>query len=193
MSLLFETIKCENFNIHNLKYHNIRFNQSKKELFGCNTAIDLKEFIKPPSKELLKCKLIYSSSKIESIEFTPYIKKSIKTLKLIENNSINYPYKYLNRDIIDSCYSKKEDCDDIIIIKNGLVTDTSIANIAIFINNEWFTPQTPLLYGTIRAKYLDQGLLKTKEISIDDLYSASKIALLNAMIGFDILDKVEIL
>ena len=73
---------------------------------------------------------------------------------LIIDNQINYNSKKLNRINIDTLYAKKALNDEIIIIKNGLVTDTSIANIAILYEGKWLTPKTPLLYGTTRSRYL---------------------------------------
>ena len=60
----------------------------------------------------------------------------------------------------------RQDKDDILIVKNGLLTDTSIANIALYDGNDWYTPLHPLLKGTKRAELLDKGVLKEKEIKI---------------------------
>lgn len=73
------------------------------------------------------------------------------------------------------------------IIKNGLISDTTIANIAIYLDGIWITPKKPLLKGTTRDRYLKEGKLIEKDISAEDL-KASKIALMNAMIDFDILN-----
>lgn len=44
-----------------------------------------------------------------------------------------------DRTQLDELFSKRENCDEVIILKNGIVTDTSIANIAIFYENTWIT------------------------------------------------------
>ena len=41
----------------------------------------------------------------------------------------------------------KREQDEILITRNGLLTDTSIANIALFNGKEWHTPKHPLLKG----------------------------------------------
>jgi len=135
----------------------------------------------------LKCKVIYDKDGILDISFSTYKPRVIKSLKVIINNDIQYKYKALNRNDIDNLYKKRDSCDDIIIVKNGLVTDTSIANIAILVDNIWLTPKTPLLYGTSRAKLIDECFLKESDISIEQLADADKIALMNAMISFKIL------
>ena len=89
--------------------------------------------------------------------------------------------------------SQKEDASEIIIVKNGLITDTSIANIAILFQNEWITPKTPLLLGTTSQRLLKDGIIKPQDISIDMIQRATKIATLNAMVDFNILKDYEII
>jgi 4-amino-4-deoxychorismate lyase len=176
----FETIKCDDFEVFNLAYHEKRIANT----IGMN--LNLQEYIYPPTNKLLRCKLIYDENSILSVEYFPYKKREINSF-LIVYSDIEYSKKYLDRKSIDRLFEKKE-ADEIIIIKNGLVTDTSIANIAIFDGTNWLTPKTPLLYGTTRARLLDANDLIEKDITVEMLKNAKKIALMNAMIGFDILE-----
>lgn len=178
----FETIKCYDYEVFNLSYHSNRIANS----IGLN--LHLEEYIYPPSEELLRCKLIYDESGILELNYFPYNKRKIKSFKIVYDDEVEYSCKYLNRDKLDELFSKKDEADEIIVIKNGFVTDTSIANIAIFDGINWLTPKTPLLKGTSRARYLKKGVLIEKDISVEELKSAKKIALLNAMIDFDILE-----
>ncbi|MDY0321656.1 MAG: aminotransferase class IV family protein [Arcobacteraceae bacterium] len=188
---VFETIKCVERDIVNLDYHNERFNRTRQELFGCSDTLDIANYIKIPSKKLLKCKLVYADEIID-IDFSPYTKKDIKSLKLMSDDNIDYKYKYSNRDSINELYEQKGDFDDIIIVKNGFITDTSIANIAVFLDDKWLTPNKPLLEGTCRQRYIESGLLKTADITVEMLKNGKKIAILNAMRDFDILEGVKI-
>ncbi len=188
---VFETIKCIDKEIVNLDYHNERFNRTRKDLFGCGDTLDIAKYLQVPSKKLLKCKVTYADDIID-IEYHPYAKREIKSLKLMNENNIDYKYKYANRDSINELYEQKGEFDDIIIVQNGFITDTSIANIAVFLNDKWLTPNKPLLKGTCRQRYIESGLLKTADISVEMLKNAKKIALLNAMIDFDILEEVKI-
>lgn len=182
----FETIKCEDFEIFNLNYHKKRMADST----GIN--FELQEYIYPPSKDLLKAKVIYDKNEILDIRYDSYKIKEFSSFKLIYDDQIEYKYKYLNREELDRLSSLKEANDDIIIVKNNLVTDTSIANIAVLYDNQWLTPKTPLLLGTTRQRYLDLGEIKESDISVAMLKNSSKIALLNAMIDFKILDKFTV-
>ena len=88
-------------------------------------------------------------------------------------------------------FDKRESCDDILIVKNGYITDTSIANIALYDGNSWITPKVPLLKGTTRQRYLDNAKILESDIKVQDLKKFSKIALLNAMIDFDIITNIS--
>lgn len=179
-NIYFETIKCEDFEIFNLEYHNKRVATT----IGLN--INLQEYIYPPSEQLLRCKITYNDYEVLNVEYFPYIKREIKSFKLIFDDEISYNKKYLNRENLDILFSKKDSADEIIIIKNGIVTDTSIANIAIFYENIWLTSKNCLLNGTTKTRLLEEKFLIEKDITPKMLKNASKIALMNAMIGFDI-------
>ncbi|WP_419782798.1 aminotransferase class IV family protein [Malaciobacter marinus] len=178
----FETIKCEDYEVFNLSYHNKRIAKTIARNF------DLSEYISPLNEKLLRCKVIYNSDEIIDIKYFEYRKKEIKNFKIIKNDKIEYSKKYLNRDSLNKLFEQKESCDEIMIFKNSLLTDTSIANIAIYYDNSWITPKKPLLNGTTRQRYINSGFIKEADITLAMLKNAKKIALLNAMIDFDILE-----
>jgi 4-amino-4-deoxychorismate lyase len=187
LSLLLETIKIEDGNIKNISYHQNRFDKSRRELFNSTHKIDLLSLIKTPPKALFRCRILYDES-VKSIEYIPYKERKIEKLKIVPSN-IEYNYKYANRDELNSLLEGWGEYDEIIIEKNGYLTDTTISNIAFYTNGKWFTPTTPLLKGTMRAKLLDDGFLHKKEIKKEDLKNYSQMALMNSMIGFKILNK----
>ena len=183
----FETIKCDDMEVYNLEYHQKRIAKT----IGKN--VHLLDYIYPPTNKLLKCKVIYDQDNILDVQFDEYNKRDIKKLKIVYDDYISYEYKYTNREQLNYLFSQKENADDVIIVKNGFITDTTIANIAIKIDMQWYTPKKPLLKGTSRQKYIDNGTLKEKEITIDMLKKAQEVALLNAMIDFDIIKDIKIL
>lgn len=175
--LYFETIKCIDGDVFHLEYHNKRIANT----IGKN--INLQEYIYPISEKLLRCKVIYSKDEIIDITYYEYEKKQLSAFQLIEDNDIEYKFKYLDRSDIDEL-SKKSCYDDIVIIKNGYVTDTSIANIAVYKNNQWFTPKIPLLFGTTRNRLIEEDFLKEYPLKVSDLKSIDRFAIMNAMVGF---------
>ena len=168
----FETIRCENKKALHLKYHQQRvFNTIGKWL----------EFhLEPPTNDLYRCKIIYTKNHICAIQYYTYTPKKIHKFKLIYDNNLQYNYKYLDRSLIDQYQDKSY--DEIIIVQNNYITDTSIANIAIFLDNIWLTPKTPLLYGTTRERYLDDNKIYQRDITVEMLRKATKIMTLNAMV-----------
>jgi 4-amino-4-deoxychorismate lyase len=181
--LLFETIKCENGVAQNLKYHERRMFESTGKEF------DL-AFLRPPLDGTYRCKLIYKDE-IESVEFLPYSKKEIKTLKVI-SAEIEYSKKFMDRNALEALFALRGDCDDVLIVKDGKITDTTIANVAFLDKNgRWLTPKSPLLKGTMRQKLLDDGFLKEADISLCDIGELQEIAVLNALRGFEPLGTIH--
>ncbi len=189
MSLLLETIKIDNGEIFNLRYHQQRCDNSRKILFQSTRQLTLSSIIHPPPKGLYKCRILYTDT-LYSIEYIPYREKEIYRLKIVPS-SISYAFKYANRSALKKLQLNAPGYDDIIIEKDGYLTDTSIANLAFFDGRQWFTPKNPLLKGTMRQKLLDEGFLSTAMIKSTELKRYTHVALMNAMIGFKILKYIH--
>lgn len=182
-----ETIKVLDGKVFHIEYHQKRY-ESVLASLGIFKFKDLQTYLKPPSKGLIKCRVIYDTKSIK-VTYHDYKKKEVGTLKLVYDDAIKYDKKSTIRDAIDSLYEKKGSCDDVLIVKNSLVCDTSIANVAFYKDGVWHTPKKPLLNGTTRERLLDDGKIVQKNISVEDLSHYSKIAILNAMLDFDIIQK----
>ena len=110
---------------------------------------------------------------------------------VVVNNTLANAYVKALKEISTN-YDLKEDFGastiarfpDVLIVRNNLLTDTSIANVALEKEGVWYTPRTPLLKGTKRALLLEQGVLTECDIPSDVISSYSPIALFNAMIDF---------
>ena len=178
-----ETIRCENGAAQYLTYHQLRVERSLKTL-GSSRLYDLTPLITPPDNRLYRCRIIYDESAL-NIEYILYQKRAIQTLQAIQADHLNYRLKYADRTDLDQLFIQRDDADDILIVQNGLVTDTSIANIAFFDGERWLTPKKPLLKGTTRARLLDEKKIFEHNIKVADLDNYTAFALMNAMIGFD--------
>jgi len=189
-ALLMETIKIEEGKVANLPYHQVRCDRSRRALFASKERLELSSFIQAPPRGLYRCRILYDQE-IQSVEYIPYVPKEIYTLKII-SSTIEYVYKYANRDKKNSLLQEQPDADEIIIEKEGYLTDTTISNIAFYDGKRWFTPEVPLLQGTMRAKLIDEGFLHTKKIKKEELDNYTHVALINAMIGFKILNNIKI-
>ncbi len=188
--LLLETIKIEDGKIFNLDYHQKRCDISRLKLFHAKDSLKLSSFIHAPKKGLYRCRIVYSKQ-IHSIEYNPYTPKPITTLKIVPS-TIEYAFKYAKRDVFDNLLNQHLDVDEIIIEKDGYITDTSIANIALYDGTKWETPSRPLLLGTMRAKLIDDGFLYPNDIKKENLSKYIQVALMNAMLGFKVLTDISI-
>lgn len=183
MKRLFETIKVNDGELFNIEWHNQRVNRSRFELFQTNRKINLEEVINDPPKEgLYRCRVVYDKE-IDSVNYYPYQAKSFKSFKVVDS-SLEYGYKFDDRSEINQLLL--DNYDEIIIEKDGLLTDTSIANIAFYDGRSWVTPKKPLLEGTTRARLLEENFLQLKDIRKEQIKNYSHFALMNAMIGFQL-------
>ncbi len=187
MCPLVESMKLKNGTIQNLEYHQSRMNSARSELFGNAGQINLKNEIQIPEdlkSGIFKIRVLYGQT-LEKIEIEPYIFRIIQSLKIVHHESFEYHLKYTDRQILLELFARREDCDDIIIVKSGSVSDSFAANLLFFDGKKWVTPTTPLLKGTKRQYLLDHGIITEKEIREDEIKSYQKVGLINAMIDFE--------
>ena len=172
-----ETIRIEDGKIYNINYHTERCNRTRAAFWQDVADIDLGEFISPQSLEgIWKCRIVYGKA-IEEITYVPYQRRKVSSLRLVTSDTIDYTYKSTNREELNSLYAQRETADDILVVRNGYLTDTSISNIALYDGNTWFTPSCPLLKGIKRAELLDKHLIQEKEILHTQLGSYFRIML----------------
>lgn len=195
MSLLVETIKVKDGEIFNIDYHSKRFNKTRKDIFNAGPPVDLSDKIIIPAyarKGLFKCRIEYDRH-IREIDFSPYELKRIRTLRLIDAGDLEYHHKFINRDKIDQLLEQKGECDDILMVKNGKITDTSCANIILKAEDHtWYTPSSYLLRGTKREFLLDSGLILEKDITPGSLGKFKELRLINSMIDIEDTDSIAV-
>lgn len=189
MCQLLETIKIVHNSPEHIQYHTDRVNRSRERLFGSKDRWNLSEMIKIPDLDpgiVYRCRFLYRTEP-EKIEFIPYVRRDVMKLYLIECNEVNYSFKYSDRRIFDTLRNKIPDpgLSDILLIKDGFITDASFANIVLTDGNLWYTPASPLLEGTKRQYYIEKGLILEKEIKWSDLHLYKKARLINAMIDLN--------
>jgi 4-amino-4-deoxychorismate lyase len=119
------------------------------------------------------------------VEYLPYKPKPVGSLQMVYHDRIQYPYKYTDRSTINSLFALRKDCDDILIIKRGLVTDTSYANIVFKRKDVWVTPWSALLKGTMRAYLLERNLIVEEKIRMEEIKTFEAFKLINALLEFD--------
>lgn len=182
MSRFLETIKLLDGEFYNLELHQQRLSDTCKYFklvdFDLNSFLADQTF---PRKGLYKCRIVYGVGEAK-FECIPYHAKLVKSLKLVESDSIKYQYKWEDRSEMNHLFNQRGDADDVIIVKNGLVTDSSYANLLFWDGKNWFTPEEPLLKGTQREFLIKNELIKQSTISITDLRKFEKVKLINSML-----------
>lgn len=184
-----ETIKIKGGEAQAIAYHQERMERTLRQFFPslCNaTSMPSLEKLVAPTADMdfYKARVVYGEQGVKDISYAAYAMREIRSLQVVENDAITYDYKSTDRSSLNALVAQKGDCDEIIIVKHGLLTDTSFTNLAIYDGNHWITPKRPLLLGTKRAALLDKGIIQEADITLNDLRNAVKVSLFNAMIEF---------
>ena len=191
---LFETLAIEQGKIRNIERHQQRYERSLQAFYGKQSAVvfprifRLAEHIRVPlelaTESLIRCRIDYNAKQIQCRYF-PYQRKHYRTFKPVACDHIDYGLKYADRTLLNELLAQKGNCDEIMIIKNGYVTDCTIGNLIFRQGTQWFTPDTPLLEGTQRAALLAQDRIKVRSILATDLSLFEEIRLINALNGLE--------
>lgn len=183
--LFTEVIKLKDGVLYNFEYHKARvertltaFGMSQIDFAMVGDAVPAN-----CSNGLYKCRVVYSN-KIEKIEFTPYIFRKIETVELVADKNIEYSFKYADRGRLNALKAASS-FDEIIIVKNGFITDSSYTNLVLKQGKEYFTPKECLLPGTKRQALLDAGIIKLRSIRTCELLAYDSIHFINAMIDLE--------
>ncbi len=192
---LLETIRFEKGEFNNIEYHINRMKRSVSDCFNQSLQFIPEQVFLEAQQSfgektgLFKFRLLYNNRSYRW-EFIPYTLPDIKTLKLIVDDQIEYSCKFSDRNKLNQLREQRDNADDILIVKNGEITDTSFANIIFFDGTKWFMPKNPLLPGTQRAYLIDQGIISETVITPWDINRFQEVRLINAMIRFE--DKMTI-
>lgn len=186
MSQFIESIKVEDQEIFLLELHQKRVNQTFTH-FGKEGSIDLAKIFKNLQHDedgLFKLRISYDLDKRVRTQMIPYAIPEIHDFQMVENNSFDYSFKFEDRKELDKMKMKSK-AEEIIIVKNNHITDTSFSNILFLKGKDWFTPSSYLLNGVQRQNLLKQKKIKETEITLQNIKQFSHFQLINAMNDFD--------
>ena len=183
---LFESVCVLDGHILNAEYHQKRFLRSYRKFYWQFPVFELfNDIVIPDEYQKGKVKLRIAYGKNNSYHsFEYYSAKKTESLKLVLDNTIDYDLKFTDRNQLDLLYQKRGECDDILIVRNGFVTDSYYANIVFWDGEHWFTPSSCLLEGTKRSQLLEEETIKEMPLQIQDLGKFEGFQLINAMLDF---------
>ncbi|AZB24012.1 MULTISPECIES: aminotransferase class IV [Chryseobacterium] len=186
MSQFIESIKVEDQEIFLLELHQKRVNQTFSH-FGKEGSIDLAKIYKNLEHDedgLFKLRISYDLDKKIRTQMIPYAIPEIHDFQLVENNSFDYSFKFEDRRELDKMKMKSK-AEEIIIVKNNHITDTSFSNLLFLKGKDWFTPNTYLLNGVQRQHLLKNKKIKEAEITLQNIKQFSHFQIINALNDFD--------
>lgn len=186
MPRFIESIKVEDGKMSLIDLHQQRINSTfnfhkktcKMDLYEIFEDINFKE------KELYKLRIIYDLENNFEYDLIKYIEKQITDFDIVIDNNIIYDFKYENRIVINTL-KQTTNADEIIIVKNNQITDTSYSNLLLLKNDIWYTPKTFLLNGVQRQHLIKSGKVLEKDINLENLSTFSHIQIINALNPFD--------
>ncbi|QCK14318.1 aminotransferase class IV [Mangrovivirga cuniculi] len=180
-----ESICFEDYDFPLLKHHQERVNRTFEHFYPGQNPFDLNNFLTfkelPQDGNRYKVRIVYNE-KPEDFSIIEYSPKKIDSLKLIESSSFDYSFKFENRESLSELYNLKEPAQDIIIVIDGKVTDSSYSNLLFKKKGMYFTPETPLLAGTRRQYLLENGYISEKDINVENIGEFESVCLINAML-----------
>ena len=169
---------------HNLNYHQKRIDATLRRFWhNEHNDINLQSALSHimPKDGIYKIHIEYNGEGISEITRSEYKIRDIRSLRLVNADDAEYSYKYADRSTLMKLQQSRQNSDEVIIVRNGCLTDTSYSNIALHNDSGWFTPDKPLLPGTMRRSLIDKGLLSAIDIKPEHLHNYDTICLINAM------------
>ena len=186
MSQFIESIKIEDQEVFLLELHQKRVNATFAH-FGMENSIDLAKItkdLKIDEDGFFKLRIVYDLNRNYKTQLIPYAVAEIDSFQLVENNTYDYAFKFEDRKEFERMKTKAK-TEEIIIVKNNCITDTSYTNLLFLKDEKWYTPSTYLLNGVMRQHLLATKKIKETEITLQNIKEFTHFQLINSMNDFD--------
>lgn len=187
MCLFIESIRIIDGKAMLVDLHEQRMQTARKAFWKLEDPLSLEKLLDGKIKGLTvihKCRVLYDQA-IQSVAVQPYQCRVLSRFKMVHVNNLEYEYKSEDRKEIERLFSDRFPADEILIFKNGLLTDASIFNIVVDDGKKWLTPAKPLLQGVMRQSLLKQGIIHPTDITREDFLGMRRFRLINAMNPFE--------
>lgn len=184
MKRFIESIRIINAKPVNISLHNERVSKTALHHYGIDLNLPIEQILNENDISFntpYKLRIVYSN-KLESYSIEPYLQKELRILRVVTNDNIEYSYKYEDRAALDALYTKRGDCDDVLIIRKGIVTDTSYGNVLYSDGEKLYTPANPLLKGTKRERLLRDGKIIERDLPAERIRDFLQWYVINSML-----------
>ncbi|MBV6879328.1 aminotransferase class IV [Epilithonimonas ginsengisoli] len=186
MSRFIESIKVEDQKIFLTELHQKRMNETFSN-FAKECKIDIQSLflnLEHDEDGLYKFRIEYDLENNFKTQIVPYAISEHDDFGLVIDNEIDYTFKSADRTQFQKMKNDSS-ADEIIIVKENQITDTSYSNLLFLKDKTWFTPKTYLLNGVMRQSLLASKKIKETEITVDNIKEYSHFQLINALNDFD--------
>jgi para-aminobenzoate synthetase/4-amino-4-deoxychorismate lyase len=105
----------------------------------------------------------------------------------VDAGSVWLRHKTTRRGVYAERAARHPDADDVLLTdRHGRVTETTIANLAVRLDGQWWTPplSAGCLPGVERGRLVEAGVLRERELSVDDVRRADELALVSSLRGW---------
>lgn len=148
--------------------------------------LDLEDALKEkpwPDQGLYRLRIDYDQTgNIISGEMTPYVKRRIEQMALVDPGRVDYALKWTDRSSLERARAMAPEADEVIIAQDGRITDTSFSNLLFGDGQHWVTPDRPLLAGTKRQDLLERGIITAVAFGVEDIRRYPLCSLITAML-----------
>ena len=186
MSRFIESIKVEDQKIFLKELHQKRMNDTFSH-FGKECKIDIYSLflnLEHDEDGLYKFRIEYDLDNNFKTQIIPYVISELDDFELVIDNEIDYSFKSADRTQFQKLKDKSH-AEEVIIVKNNQITDTSYSNLLFLKDKTWFTPKSYLLNGVMRQNLLESKEIKEAEITLDNIKEFTHFQLINALNDFD--------
>lgn len=187
-----ETLRIERGIPFHLDWHQKRVDATMARFHGdislAERSLQLAEILSScelPKEGIWRCRIIYDLHSA-SVEFIPDGQAGFRSLRMIEAPiEFDYLYKYADRSFLQELFEKRNGADDVLMLRNGWIADTTKANIAFRAGDRWYTPSIPLLAGTTWKRLVSKGVIIPRPIHKNNIARYDAFKVINALNDWD--------
>ena len=140
----------------------------------------------------LRVRLVVPEGGEPSIEMARFVARArvvglaIDTSPIDRSDVLRY-HKTTRREPYEEAVARHPAADDVVLVnERGEAVETTIANLAVRIGNEWLTPplDAGCLPGTYREELIDRDVIRERSVPVTDLVAADEVAVINSVQGW---------
>jgi para-aminobenzoate synthetase/4-amino-4-deoxychorismate lyase len=140
-----------------------------------------------------RVRLVVSRTGVPAVELAPMPPRRRAPVVLaaddqpVDSSDVWLYHKTTRRSTYEARSARHPGSDDVLLVnERGEVTESTIANVAVFLDGRWWTPPigSGCLPGVERGRLIEKGRLAERNFTFEDLRTAEGIALVSSLRGW---------